>query len=133
MCNLRKGTQGLYDIVTVVTIFWQHGQRMFRAIHLSKDIVRSTTLERWSSPDNVPFDADCTKGFRPGIAPTSSGTLWQETVAPGTGQIVVVVDLTGKVGGSDVATTKVRRDGRRPDLGHAHYQYGRGQLQIGRQ
>lgn len=134
MCNLRKGTKWLYSIVTVVTIvFSQHGQRMFGAVHLSEHIVRSTTLERWSSSDNVPFDAHGAKGFRPSIAPTSSGTLWQQAVAPGTGQVVVIADLAGKVGGSDVATAKVRCDGRRPDLGHAHDQYRRGQLEVGGQ
>ena len=134
MCNLRKGTKWLYNIVTVVTIFSQHWQRVFGAVHLSEHIVRSTPLERRSSPDNIPFDAHCTEGLRPGIASsTSSSTLWQQTVAPGTGQIVVIVDLTRKVGGSDIATAKVRCDGRRPDLGHAHDQYGRGQFEIGGQ
>ena len=155
MHNLREGAQGLYARIFVIVggggvittsksriVFYiigitgitsQHGQRMFRTIHLPKDIVRSTSLERWPPPINVAFDTHGAEGLRPGIAPCATSTLRQQTVAPGTGLIVIVIDLARKVRRADTATAKVRGDAGGATLGQAHDEDGRGQVEFGGQ
>lgn len=154
MHNLREGAQGLYarifvvvvgggvisrrrivfHIIGITGITSQHGQRVFCAVHLPKDIVRSTSLERWPPPFNVAFDTHGAEGLRPGIAPCSAtGTLRQQTVAPGTGLIVIVIDLTRKVRRADTTAAKVRRDAGGATLGQAHDENGRGQVEFGGQ
>mmetsp|Transcript_343 Transcript_343/g.991 ORF Transcript_343/g.991 Transcript_343/m.991 type:complete len:235 (+) Transcript_343:360-1064(+) len=146
MRNLRERAQGLYFVVVVIGVAViringihvigipsHHGQRMFRAVHLPKDTVRSASLEGWPSPENVALDAHGAEGLRPGIAPTATGTttLGQDAIAPGTGPIVVVVDLARKVRGADPAAAEVGRDARGAGLGQTHDEDGRGQLEFG--